>query len=228
MQSIGLYNGWDIWEKDVNACMLISLADMKTILGIGDASQDVLLTRLIEAYTASIHNYCQRILCPVSHTVNFRRVNGSGYQTWDYGGPLWLPQFPVRAITSVTIDTVLQAASTYYVDNRLGYLHSTAGMWGCDLIEVVYDAGFSPVPGDLENAIVQLVTRAYNASGSTALGASGSVKMERIEGAIMRSYFSPNDSSSAGTAGKNRSTDAVNVGTYAQTLDMYRSERCFF
>ncbi|WP_048574133.1 hypothetical protein [Streptomyces leeuwenhoekii] len=72
-----------------------------------------------------------------------------------------LPEMPVTAVASVTVDGTLQDAGTWRV-NRHGVLTRLGGCWPLDAdITVVYDHGYAQVPAAVTQVCVQLAGRAW-------------------------------------------------------------------
>jgi hypothetical protein len=85
-----------------------------------------------------------------------------------------LPEMPVTATASVTVDGVLLDAADWRV-NRYGILTRCGGVWPLDAdIEVVYDHGYATVPQIVKQVCLQVAGRAYvHASTATAAESLG-------------------------------------------------------
>jgi hypothetical protein len=157
----------------------LDLDTLKTRLRIplADTSQDVLLNGLVAAVNSELLGLFHLDDCPTqSYTTK--------YDVLDEVPGLWLRQYPVRSITSVTVDGVLQDAATYYLDERpgtiMGSLRRKAGgasaafdYWpvGPQIVEVVHTAGWTggTVDAELTAAAVSIATWLYNTEPKTGL-----------------------------------------------------------
>lgn len=128
-------------------------------LGPGISTDNATLTRLITAVGAFFSQYCDRTFESASYT----------YVTSGHGGTMMLlPEYPVSAVSSVTIDgvTIPQRPSVgaagwvLMAPNQLGLDGSkqypvytfTKGMGN---VTVAYTAGYSSIPYDLEQAALE-------------------------------------------------------------------------
>lgn len=175
---------------------LTTVANVKTYLGITDASQDAMITQLINSVSDDIASRCNRVFLSAERT---EKLAGNGRQA------LLLTFYPVTDVKSVTLnDTALTAGTDFVVEADEGYLFKMEGVWpkiesGQTLrppyipelplvdenslkrnIEVVYTAGYilpyqattganpivSTLPYDLEMACIKMVAADINRKGS--------------------------------------------------------------
>jgi hypothetical protein len=105
---------------------LTTLCAVKLEAGISDTSQDALLEALINECSASIRLYTDRELTRTTHTDEYYAVNACQY--------LYLLQYPVQSVTSITLGGALQALNTDYFmrpdDAKAGRLYRPAGWTG--------------------------------------------------------------------------------------------------
>ena len=127
----------------------LDLATLKERLRIpaADTSQDSLLTGLVAAVNSELQELFN--LTPDCTT----RAYTESYDVLDPVDGIWLKQYPVRSITSVTVDGVLLDADQTYLDPRPGVLGSlrrkrggaVAGFAsfpvGPQIVTVVHEAG---------------------------------------------------------------------------------------
>lgn len=157
----------------------LDLATLKLRLRIptADTSQDALLTGLVDSVNNEMLGLFYLDDCPTqSYTVK--------YDILDPVPGFWLRQYPVRSITTVTVDGTLQDADTYYLDERpdtvMGSLRrkrggATAGFsdWptGPQVVEVVHTAGWAGgvVDAALTGAAVAIAVWLYNVEPKTGL-----------------------------------------------------------
>ncbi len=131
-----------------------------------------------------------------------------------YGGvkPLTLARWPLISVTSVTEDSTLLVVGTdYLVDYDNGQLTrlDTSGFpcsWHPLPLTVVYVAGFSVTPADVEDAIIRMVTKRHSAKGRDP-----ALKQESIPGVIEQSWWV-----ATGSEAGNMTPDITDV------LDNYR------
>ncbi len=149
---------------------LTSLANLKESLGITDASKDTYLNNLIARATQTIERHVGRELVSATYTEYHDGGNRS----------LLLRRGPIQSVTSVnlvTYDTAgaetldAQTAGSYFAYGKndenwrlRGRLEWNTGRWsfGQRLWKVIYVAGFSTVPFDLEQACIEVATWFYN------------------------------------------------------------------
>ena len=148
---------------------LCTLADVKQWLGITDALSDALLTSLITRSSQGIRTWLARDLTEATLTENY---DGTGTSR------LSLRAFPVTAVSSVIVNgLVVPAASSPVV---YGYMFDKFGIYLTGLnavggnlvpnmwvgsyfpranqnVQVVYTAGFNPMPDDITQACIEQV-----------------------------------------------------------------------
>ena len=152
---------------------LCVLADVKGWLNIatGDTSTDAMLTRLISSCSNIITAWLGRDIVQTTYTETY---NGSGTSR------LILNQFPVTAVTSLSIGGVVIPASTgptvygytfdesglYLINgnfpqvNWLTTFNNVFGMRSQN-VAVVYEAGYAAVPEALNQACIDFVAYKY-------------------------------------------------------------------
>jgi hypothetical protein len=161
----------------LRANALTSLANCHVQLDIPilDTTQDALLTRLIDSASQQIDNYCNRQFVSASYTQYFdgNRAN-----------EIILPRSPITTISSVSIDSgrvfgtdsLLPATDFGFVGTNILRRHS--GNWGTgsQIIKVVYTAGYTVIPADVEDACILLVECRYRLKNERILGKSSQGK----------------------------------------------------
>ena len=131
---------------------LCTLANVKLLLGIGDTTKDTLLEMLITKASAAICAHTGRVLKRATYTAEPYAVNGQLY--------LYLRQWPIQTLTSVTLGgVVLTVNEDYYMsaaDAAQGRIYKPDGWNGAMLtrglvpdyyegdrdILVTYEAGY--------------------------------------------------------------------------------------
>lgn len=119
-----------------------------------DASEQTEIERLISLATARCERYTGRTLAAADVTL---QLDGTGAQTLDLG------EWPINSVESVHVDPDRMFGSDsevtdYVVLSNRGHLYRddywTRGTYN---VKVVANVGYSTVPDDLEESIVQLV-----------------------------------------------------------------------
>lgn len=175
------YNGAAIAYSTTGSA-LTTLAYVKDYAGITVTTYDSYLTNRLNAASAIIQTKLNRSFPLQTYTEYYDGVGSTTLQ---------LRNTPVTAITSITLNpysstpTVINGSdiifnlTTGLVSVGSSSLH--AGWFGYDYysgqqnILVVYTAGYSTIPQDLQEAVAQVVTRMY-----LARGADLTMSMEKI------------------------------------------------
>ena len=137
---------------------LTTLPNVKAWLQVNGTSDDALLTRLITATSDYITQWLNRQL--LSGPVTDVR-NGDG------GRRMFLSEYPVTAVSSVTVGAISIPASTGY--GSAGYLFDDRGVtltgyrFDRDIknVTINYTAGYATVPLELEQACIELISLRY-------------------------------------------------------------------
>ena len=201
--------------------MLVSLADMKAYLGIGDNSQDAFLTFQIELVSEAIEGYCNRKFEQNSYTQTFYTQQFEQY-------PITIPLFhyPVDSITSIVEKSVISdpgvAVEDYVVHSPTGKLTKMFGRFFCQgsILEVVYDAGYATIPILIQNVVYGVVQERYNKKvNGVDLNFGTDVQRISIPGTISIDFdYSLNNN-------ERKTHFGQILGSYVNTLDSFRSER---
>ena len=152
---------------------LITLDQAKETLGIdpGDTSQDAALEQQIEAVSAAVNGYCNRVFVVQSYQDSLRYVTN-----WLYAGePLRTRQFPIvvddLGVPSVAVienGAALDVAywEVYPEEGALYRLNGDiSGAWTGAAIVIDYTAGFDPIPADVQGACLEWLTARWHAVG---------------------------------------------------------------
>lgn len=152
---------------------LVSLAEVKTWLGITTTSDDVLLTSLITQISSWADGYTNRTLYSTTYNLV---VDGRGESR------KVVPNWPITAINSLTIDGVAIPASSdgikpgYVFDveqpkiTLIGYRFTR----GLSNVVINYTAGYTTFPQNLVLAAKQLIANRYRGrSWAGKVSASG-------------------------------------------------------
>lgn len=130
---------------------------VKLYKGITGTELDALINALIPRASAAIESYLSRKLENAAH-VEIRDGNG--------GRSMMLAQYPVAAVSAVTIDgNVIPQSSAYgesgwRLANRSIVLTGYSFTLGVANVQIDYTAGYTAVPADIEQACIETVVLA--------------------------------------------------------------------
>jgi len=138
---------------------------VKTYLGISAATYDAFLEALIDEATVWIEN-----------EIGGRRIKADASDVTEYhdGGAdkckVFAKIYPITSITSISYKTgsnsspvwTAYSVDDYDVDLTTGVLTFSSLPAGIQNIKLIYKAGFSSVPKDLELACIKLVAKEFD------------------------------------------------------------------
>ncbi len=197
--------------------MLVTLANMKSYLGITSGTYDTFLTEQLNLISDTVEAYCRRIFSQGSYT-----------QLWynDHDGEKanlkkMLPfHFPLITVTSLKIDGVLLDTDEYRIHKPTGEIKVIAPPADWDEVELIYSAGFATIPTPIDAVVKQLVSERYNKKISgVQLNFGSDVQRVSIPGTISIDFDYSLDNN------KKESTFGTILGSYVNSLNFYRSER---
>lgn len=223
--------------------MIVTLADMKTRLGIGDASQDAFLTEQLNVVQEAVESYCRRKFEQATYVQTFYR------DEFEENG-VSVPQittymFPVISIASIdeisrdddgvpTVEASL-TANEYRLEKSTGRIKKTQKngistnffsgrpwFYGYTELEITYDAGYSiaDMPQTIRDVIFNLVTERYNKNkNGQNLNFGSDVQRVSIPGVMSIDYDYTLE-----TNNRSHSFGAI-LGNQINVLDYWRSER---
>jgi hypothetical protein len=198
---------------------LTALQTVKDELGELTNNNDALLKRYISNTSAAAAQYCNRVFPVETVSDSFNPWRDAGRVLF-HGrqAPLQLSRWPIVAITSVTENGVLLVEGTDFVTDKTNgqltrYATNTdptlpllpTPWWSLPIV-VVYSAGYSPIPLDVDDAIVRMVTRRFATKGRDP-----NLKQQNVPGVIEQSWWI-----ATGTESGNLSVDIADI------LDNYR------
>lgn len=219
---------------------LITLADLKTCLGITTTDDDAFLTTQINLFSSTIENYCRRKFELATYTQTFYY---SDYEQDDDRRKLWLFHFPAPIITEIReittyngVDTSEVLPSTNYrLSKKLGriekisegypqtWFNDSRYFLTCGLnsrIEVDYSAGFSEVPLEIQDVMCSLIGERYSKKkAGVDVNFGNDVQRISIPGTMSIDF----DYSLQANERKTRF--GMILGNYINVLDFFRSER---
>lgn len=136
--------------------LLVDLEALKDELQITTTTNDDYLEGLLLRVSEAIETHCHRVFAVETVSEVFRPDAGAKAHE-----ALILTRRPVIAITSVTADGTLLAASEYEVDKESGLLYRLSddarSTWSEAKITVVYSSGYATIPGPVQQGIFELV-----------------------------------------------------------------------
>jgi len=195
--------------------MLVSLANMKTYLGISGTTYDAFLTEQLTLISDVVEAYCRRTF---TETDYIQTYYGDDCEATRH---LQTFQFPLIAVASVEQDDVELDADEYRIHLPTGTLTRKSGYFLTNEVTVVtYTAGYEIIPTPVQAVVKSLVEERYNKKVSgVALNFGSDVQRISIPGAISIDFDYSLES--------NERTSAFGsiLGTQSNILDAYRSER---
>jgi hypothetical protein len=150
---------------------LVTIAEVRTQLGISTLDTDEVLSFLISSVSADVEAACER---------TFASASGSETITGIDGDTILPSRWPVTAVASLTINGEAVAASTgydvegYYIDSNVVRLRFVR-LYKSDVVAITYTAG-AACPADLKRAVVLLISLAYEERkrvGTASMSAAG-------------------------------------------------------
>lgn len=163
-------NTCNVWSTSYGAGTdLTSLTNLKAFLHISNTDDDTLLSEIITRITDKWTLDCNRILTSADYTEYY---SGDGSDT------LMLDQFPINSITSIYDDTdrsfgasteissddIIFTANTNNAKSGIVKLDGTSFSKGVENIKITYNAGFTSVPNEIEQAVLQECSLEYRIS----------------------------------------------------------------
>lgn len=142
---------------------LTTVANVKAYLGVAGSADDALIENLIDRVTNFIQKYCNR---------KFTKSNYDEYYDGSGAGYLFLPNYPIVSVSLLEIDGIIKTSTDYaiYVDAGMIRLKNGKFSEGVLNVHVLYTAGYSTIPKDLEQACTELVAMKYYSRGTEKFG----------------------------------------------------------
>lgn len=137
---------------------LCAATDVQVFLSLAAGQDDALLGALCTRASAFVQSMLNRKLMTATYTDTF---SGRG------NNRIGLPNYPVTAVASVTVDgTAIPAAtgaldSGFLFDENLVYLRGYVFARGVRNVVIAYTAGFDTVPADVQQACIEIVAAKY-------------------------------------------------------------------
>jgi hypothetical protein len=191
---------------------LVDLPTVKDDLGITVGTSDATLKRYISAASAAASNYCNRVF----QQETLSEVFNLTWARLQWGGAplLQTTRWPVMSVTSVMESLGLNAVSLiagtdYTIDKTTGQLlrlDPVTGLvtrWTISPVTIVYSAGFSPIPLDVQDAVSRMVRTRWFAKMRDPL-----IRQQTIPGVLEQQFWVP-----TGTEAGNVTPDVADLLT---------------
>lgn len=195
--------------------MLVSLADMKTYLGITDNSQDAFLTNQILVISDAIEAYCKRVFPVRTYTENFY------YSDYQLSKTLYTYMYPIISVISINEDATLVEAADYRINKPIGLITKPTGsFYAAEDTVVIYTAGYVDIPPIIQSVVYSLVSERYNKkTAGIDLSFGSDVQRISIPGTMSIDF-------DYSLSNNERSTPFGTIlGNNLNSLDYYRSDR---
>ncbi|WP_316214303.1 phage head-tail connector protein [Bradyrhizobium sp. SZCCHNR2032] len=192
---------------------LTTLDVVKQELALSDGKKDDLLKRYIASASAAAAQYCNRRF--QAETVKDEIFPAQDPHPWVLSGSfetLQLSRWPIVTLVSLAENgTALTENTDFKVDYTTGALirldvSGNRTLWNALPKVVQYEAGYDPVPPEVEDAVLRMVSRRYATQGRDP-----NLKQESIPGVVERQWWIATGSDSG-----NMSPDITDL------LDNYR------
>ena len=195
--------------------MLDTLSSVKSRLGITSSGYDAFLAQQISLISEVIEAYCRRKFLTANYIQTFYK--GDHYPS----GTLTLFYYPVSAVAVINEDAVEVEADDFRIHKPSGTLIRKAGtFFYSDETVVEYTAGEATAPLPVLAVLDSLVQERYNKKISGVdLNFGSDVQRISIPGAISIDF------DYTLTNNERKSAFGSILGSNANILDMYRSER---
>lgn len=136
--------------------VLVSLADVKTYLGISGSADDAALTAMILAVSWQIEKFCNRFFSPRTVT---ERIEAEDDFTH-----IILAHAPVTAVTSIAFAGTAETVGDWLRLETNGTLvRNDGGNNSPTVVTVVYTAGYASVPPAVTQAVKDAMSSAWTA-----------------------------------------------------------------
>lgn len=174
---------------------LVDLSTLKTLLGVSTTQNDAYFTLVINQASAAARAFCNNPFV----------VEGIQDQVWPArDGVPWifhadrnvfqLSRWPVQSITSV-VETISGTATTlvsgtdFVADLARGQLTRLDAFgrptrWNTDPVVAIYSAGYTTMPGDVVDAVVEIVKQRWYAQNRDP-----SIRTRNVSGIMETAYW---------------------------------------
>lgn len=148
----------------INTYSLCTLDDVRNYYGIEgvDNEEDAIIESIINNLSIAVENYIGRNILSRSYTDYY-----DGYNI----NKLYTNQYPITSISGVWIDSswswdndTIVDSDNYRISSDSRYIVFTDGTLydsGEQSIKVIYTAGYTTVPGDIKQVLIEEIVRVY-------------------------------------------------------------------
>lgn len=195
--------------------MIVSLADMKTYLGISETTHDSFLTSQLQLISDVVETYCRRIFASANYVQTYYRDENR----WNTS--LQTFHWPLSAVASIVEDGVTLDSSLYRLNKPSGVItRPKSFFFQAQATVVSYTAGFSATPTPVVNVVMTCVEERYNKKLSGVdLNFGSDVQRISIPGAISIDFdYTLNNNDRKNDFG-------MILGSTLNVLDYYRNDR---
>lgn len=197
--------------------MLVSLADMKTYLGISGTTYDNFLTEQLTLVSDAIEAYTKRKFAQATWE---EVLYSSDYA---FNGKFKTYHFPIISVTSILDqdDVAIVGADDYRIHKPTGTITRKSGyFFGTEETKIRYVAGYATIPPLIQAAVKSLVSERYNKKVSGVdLNFGSDVQRISIPGAIAIDFDYSLQNNDRATA------FGGILGSQLNNIDYFRSER---
>jgi hypothetical protein len=204
-------NDFAVGDRPASTATLLSVSQIKTALGITDASQDAALTVGASYATALLEDYLSRGLPQETRTEEFRDVCAR---------KLWLSAYPVVSIASISVNGVEVGTDSLRLAKVNGFLHNTAAYWDSEFVAVTYLGGYlgTALPPVLKDVFLSLVSSYASRGVGAGGGTVGMIKSVSIPDAVAVTFETSSGSNSSGSSATGDSYVPAEIAPYAGAL----------
>lgn len=193
---------------------LVDLVTVKDELGITGTTDDTQLGRYITAASAAAAQYCNRVFVveTVKDVIDLQRDP----YPWQLAGgvnALQASRWPIVSLTTVVeLDDALVADTDFRADLARGTLYRLSASdgsvvpWPPRPITLTYQAGYDPIPVDIQDAVTRMIRSRWFARGRDPM-----IRQVSVPGVVEKQFWVP-----TGADAGNMTSDVTDI------LDNYR------
>jgi len=145
----------------MDATAIITLSDVYEFLSVSGSDDDTLIQNLIDRKTTEFESYCQLDSFFVDDYIEYLDGEGNSF--------LFVKNFPINSVSEIASDsdwtwgsdTVIDS-DDYRIVNKSYIAYNSYFTIGTQNIKVSYNAGYSVIPADIQEAMVEEVSRIYH------------------------------------------------------------------
>jgi hypothetical protein len=145
---------------------LLTLAEIKTALGITDTSQDATLTALGLQVSAIVTSYCRVPSDGISPPTLRRETVVQTTRIHEKIAEFMLSRRFVASGEAISVDGEALAVDNYEVDRSAGLVRRLISgrvvYWSCGTVVVTYQAGLEPVPDLIKRAATNAIREQWS------------------------------------------------------------------